>query len=555
MSTATAARMPQGFKVGRARTFELVLDEISYATRELWRSRIVLVFTFVLPLAWLLIIGAMVGEQIDSASGAPVMQFVTPAAALLGIMFAAFPPVARSLAEAREQRLLKRIEGTPLPIWAYLLGRMGGALMLSLASILVMFAIGSLLYNVQIIWRTLPATVVFLAVAIASFAALGLAVGSLARTAQSAQTFAVASALAVSFLSGLFTLGSAQPDWMTSLGNLFPPVHLLNALWDQFSPALSGSGWELDHLTVIALWGVGGLLVATWGLRRETVVTRPRERAVVDEGPRAKTVELGSITATDAGRPRSLALMADQTAWSIKASRRDLGWVLFALGMPVALYTFMVALDVANGFEPYGMPFAFFFACAMIVYGIGVTAFLDVPTAVAQLRDGLVLKRLRGTPLGPSQYLTGRIVAVVLLALLTAVLVFAVGIAFFGVELSVAGVLPALAVLLLGTLTLAACGFALACVVPSARATAVVGLSLLLPLSFFSDIFVLTDSAPAWFTTVGTLFPLRHFVHALAGSLDPAGLNIDWTDIAVMVAWFAIALLFAVRRWRWEPKG
>ena len=53
-------------------------------------------------------------------------------------------------------------------------------------------------------------------VAIAMFAAVGLAVGSLAPSANSAQTIAVAGAILVSFLSGLFTLGTTNAGTFTN---------------------------------------------------------------------------------------------------------------------------------------------------------------------------------------------------------------------------------------------------------------------------------------------------------------------------------------------------
>jgi ABC-type multidrug transport system permease subunit len=571
MSGATAARLQRGVQVGRTRTVELLLDEASYATRELWRSRIVLVFTFVLPLAWLGIVGSIAGAAVDQNSGAPVMQFVTPAAALMGIMFAAYPPVARSLAEARERHLLKRVEGSPLPVWMYLLGRVGGAVLLAFSSVLVMLAVGMLFWDVQIIWRTLPATLVTLVVATASFAALGLAVGALASSSSLAQTFAVASAMAVSFLSGLFTLGSTPPDWMTTLGQLFPSVHVLNQLWDQFSPALGGSGWELGELAAVGIWGILGLAVAAWALRRAGVYQqsnprRPlpilvvgRSRSIADEPELTAEAELTSrprmtpATVVAAARPTSLGLISDQTSWSIRSSRRDTGWIAFAVGMPVALYAFMASQYASSGETPFGMPFAFYYACAMAVYGIGITAFVNVPAAVATLRDRLVLKRLRGTPLAPLEYMCGRTSAVLLLALLTVALILAVGLAFFGMTMTVAGLPLAVFVTILGTMTLTVCGYALIGLVPNARAAGVVGLAILLLLAFVSDIFVIGSSVPAWFATVGSLFPLRPFVHALAGSLNPAGVSVDWVDIAALVAWLAVAGLFAIRRWRWEP--
>ena len=63
----------------------------------------------------------------------------------------------------------------------------------------------------------------------------------------------------------------------------------------------------------------------------------------------------------------------------------------------------------------------------------------------------------------------------------------------FGMNVLVVGLPVALLIVILGTLTLAACGYALACVLPNARATAVVGLAILLPLSFLSDVFVFGD--------------------------------------------------------------
>ena len=55
------------------------------------------------------------------------MQFATPMAAVLGVLLSAYPPVAYGLALAREQKILKRLRGTPLPPSAYLVGRVGGA--------------------------------------------------------------------------------------------------------------------------------------------------------------------------------------------------------------------------------------------------------------------------------------------------------------------------------------------------------------------------------------------------------------------------------------------
>ena len=547
--TALAHLTPRGVVTRRPAAIALVLDQTGYAARELWRSRLVLVFTFVLPLVWLVLIGFMAGnEAVDESTGVRVMQFATPAAAVMGLLFSAYPPVANSLALAREQKITKRLAGTPLPMWAYLLGRVGAAIVLSAAAVVVMLAVGAIAYGVQIQWRSALATVVTLGTGIGCLAAIGLAVGSLARSASTAQTFSFASAVVLAFLSGVMTMGLTPPAWMGTFASFFPVRPLLTSIQDQFNPFMGGSGWDLGAIAVLAAWGVAAVLVASWALRRE-----PRASTAAAAVPgRAGTRE--GLRASEPGRPSALALIVDQTRWATTVARRDAGWVFFAVAMPVGLYALLTMQLRDTGFRPGGMAFALYFAVGMAAYGASVTAFLNMPEAVATARDRGLLKRLRGTPLTPWQYLAGRTTSVLAIAFLTAVLVFASGVLFFDLEIPLAGLPIALAVLLLGTLTVAACGYALAAVAPSGRAMAVIGLAILLPLSFVSDVFAIGGTMPELLTTIGSLFPLRHFVHALTAAFDPDGVSVAWTNLAVMGAWLVGASVVAVRRFRWEPK-
>ena len=72
---------------------------------------------------------------------------------------------------------------------------------------------------------------------------------------------------------------------------------------------------------------------------------------------------------------------------------------------------------------------------------------------------------------------------------------------------------------------------------------------------------------PGWLATVGNLFPLKHFVHAFAGAFNPtlSGSGFAWVtadgsygalaDLAVMAGWGLVAALFALRWFKWEPRG
>ncbi|MHC6210715.1 ABC transporter permease [Rhodococcus ruber] len=536
-------------RTGRPAAAGLLAEQLRHTVVDLWRVRVVFVFTFLFPLTWLVVIGFLAGNAtVDEDSGVRVMQFVTPTAVVMGVLYAAWPTVATALATAREQGVLKRVRGTPLPAWIYLAGRVGGAVVFALCSVLTMLIVGALAYDVQILWRTAPATVVTIAVGIACFAALGLAVAALSPSAAVAEAVSIAGAVALGFLSGLFIVGDL-PGWVDSIAAVFPLKPFNEALQGQFDPFASGGGWDPGALAVMAAWTLAASLVAVrafgWdparggtGRAPAPAVASRRDRAVDADAP---------------GRPSTARLVLGQVGWATRAAARDPGWVFFAVALPVGLYAFIMAV-LPDGAAADGVPPELSSAAGMAAWGAAVTAFVNMPEAVVRARDRGVLKRLRGTPLGPVGFMAGHTVSTLWIALVTAVLVVAVGVVFFGLVLTWPGVFLAAAVVVLGTATLAACGFALAAVLPSSKAVSAVGLAILLPLAFFSDIFFLGDT-PGWMQTVGSVFPLKHFSNSLAAALDPSGSRILWGALAVMAAWLVAAALVATRTFRWGPRA
>ena len=237
---------------------------------------------------------------------------------------------------------------------------------------------------------------------------------------------------------------------------------------------------------------------------------------------------------------------ANRSAW------RDPGSVFFALVMPVGLYALILSTQGSGAGVVDGIPFPVFYAASMVAYGAGVALFLNMPEAVMQARDRGVLKRLRGTPLRTWQYLAGRVLAGLWLAVVIAVSVLGVGMLFYEVTVTAAGLLVGLLMLVLGAGTMAACGLAIASRVPSAKAVGAVGLIILLPLSFFSDVFVV--GGPDWMRTVGSVFPLLHAQRVLKDAWNPAGPEIAWGSVGVLALWLVVAAAVAVRFFRWESR-
>ena len=73
-------------------------------------------------------------------------------------------------------------------------------------------------------------------------------------------------------------VGSGDPAWMETIGDVFPLKHFVRAFQDAFSPFTTGSGFRWGSLAVIAAWGLFGMLVAMrtfgWEPRRPSARRR-----------------------------------------------------------------------------------------------------------------------------------------------------------------------------------------------------------------------------------------------------------------------------------------
>ncbi|HET7279473.1 MAG TPA: ABC transporter permease [Dermatophilaceae bacterium] len=555
MSALTAPPRQPPIQTRHTSLTTLLLDQLVYATRELWRGRVAFIFTFLFPLTWLLVLGFIAGNAtISPTSHVRMMQYVTPTAGVMGVLYGAYPTVAASLADARERGLLKRFRGTPVPAWVYLAGRIGAAVLSAIASLVLMLAVGVLGYDVQIQWRTALATLVTVVLAIAAFAAAGLAVASLTRSAAMSQAVAISTAVVVAFLSGVMVWGDL-PGWADRIAGFFPLKPFNDALRDQFDPFGTGAGWDLGALAVIGAWAVGAALVAARSFRWAPAVEGPRlgrrRQPAAVEAPEAPVGTeaihgAAALTADLAGRPSEAAMVQAQALWATRGALRDLGWVFFAVAMPVGLYAFIAS--VIRGQAPSGpLPYAVELAAGMIAWGVVVNCFVNLPEAVARARDQGILKRLQGAPLPAYAYLAGRLLSVLAIVWVTAALVLVIGRPWFDLRPTAAGLPLAAAVLVLGSGSLAACGFLMAALLPNSRAVTAVGLGIALPLAFFSNVFAIS-ATPSWMTTVGAFFPLEHLAKALSLAFAPGGATVSWSALGVMTAWLLGAGFLAARR-------
>jgi ABC-2 type transport system permease protein len=248
--------------MARQSALTLLRQQTHYQNVLFWRTPISAFFTLIFPLLLLLVFAAIFGsEQIDYL-GVTVAQYYAPALAVYSAASATYTNIGIGTAYQRDQGVLKRVRGTPLPASIYLGGKVLSGMYIAAIAVVIMMSVGVFAYGVQIYPRTLPAAILTFLVGTACFAALGLLVAALSPSGNAATAIANATLLPLAFFSGLFIISDDLPTWMVVLGDIFPLKHFNEAFQAAFNPELSGAQVQWADLAVMVVWGIAGMLLA-----------------------------------------------------------------------------------------------------------------------------------------------------------------------------------------------------------------------------------------------------------------------------------------------------
>ncbi|MGI9613065.1 MAG: ABC transporter permease [Acidimicrobiales bacterium] len=217
-------------------------------------------FTVVLPLIFLVIFTAIFGNN-ELPDGAKVSTLYVPGILALAVVSATTVNLAITMTARRERGVLKRLRGTPIAPYVFVLSQAITGFVISLLMTVLIVTLGWVLFGVAMNWATVPALLITLVVGAGGLAALGLGMTALIPSEDAAPAVTNAIMLPLYFISGVFVPESEVPSWVTSVAKLFPVYHLNHALQGSFDPFLEGSWWPLDHWLVLLAWGAVGLLV------------------------------------------------------------------------------------------------------------------------------------------------------------------------------------------------------------------------------------------------------------------------------------------------------
>src|SRR6187431_493293 len=241
----------------------LVGRQVHAQLRMFWRTPIALFFTIMLPLIMLVLFNALFGgNMVETDQGLwPVNQFYTGGLAAFTAVSATFTNLANMVPLRRDEGVLKRWRGTPLPTWVYLGGFICSAVTIAVVGATAMLALGVVAYDLDVDAAKVPAAIATFLIGVSAFAALGMALAAVVKSASSASAAANAIILPLAFVSDVFVQVDDPPRWLEVVGSIFPLKPFVQSFQACFNPTVSSPAFDWAAMAFVALWGLAGLAI------------------------------------------------------------------------------------------------------------------------------------------------------------------------------------------------------------------------------------------------------------------------------------------------------
>jgi len=250
------------------RDLSLALWQVLYELRAFTRNRARGLFTLIFPLMFLVIFASLFkGQTLKGRGGIPYDNFFVPGILAYGVISTTFVNMAIGTSILRDEGVLKRMQGVPLPTWAYVLGRIGSAVVIMFTMSVIMLGLGAAAWNVQVRSETLGAVIIVMLLGTATFTSLGIGIVRFIPNAESAPAIVNFAILPLTFISGIWFVTDSMPSWLQSIAKIFPVRALANALQYAFDPRTTGGGFKGSDLGALLIWLAVGLYLMVRFLR------------------------------------------------------------------------------------------------------------------------------------------------------------------------------------------------------------------------------------------------------------------------------------------------
>ncbi len=243
----------------------LFVHEVKTEQLLFWRNRESAFFTFFLPVIFFLVFGSIYGNSTITKEHLRAAPFLEAGMIGYGVASTAFAGLAITMVIRREGGVLKRIRATPLPPASYLLAVLVSTFIVFLVETALIIAIGRTLFSVGLPDRPFS-LLVALVIGSGAFAAMGLGLTSVVRSAEGSSAVVNFVYLPMAIISGTFFTPKEYPGFLRAIADVLPLTYFTKLtrnvmvrhehIWAQGS-----------SLAAVLLWGAIGLIAAIRGFR------------------------------------------------------------------------------------------------------------------------------------------------------------------------------------------------------------------------------------------------------------------------------------------------
>ena len=246
----------------------LILMQTRYQLISIGRNRRAVLLSLILPAVLLVMFNSVfvAGSDTVDISGETVggHAYFTGGMITYAVLLSAFSQLAIGLVNQRETGQLKRLRGTPVPAWTFVVATLIRAVAVVVLMAGVLILIARFGYDVRISAAALAEIALFAVLGTAAFASVGIAATALLTDVDSAGATLPIIAVVLSLISGIFVPVDQLPGGLEGIARVFPVYHLADGL--QMALGRAGVG-SLSGRDVAALF-VWGTLGAVFAARR-----------------------------------------------------------------------------------------------------------------------------------------------------------------------------------------------------------------------------------------------------------------------------------------------
>jgi ABC-2 type transport system permease protein len=231
------------------------------------RNRKFLFFSVIYPSVLFLIIAGNADSTTEvPGSGLTLPTYMMVSMASFGALTAVLMGNSERIAKEREGGWVRQLRLTTLPGRGYVLAKTASAAVVSLPSIVVVFAVAAAVKDVRLdAWQWLALTGAIWAGSLV-FAALGVALGYLA-SGDAVRPITMITYFGLSMLGGLWMPTTTFPDWLQDIAKWLP-THAYAALGQAIEQSRAPHVQDLAVLAVSFVLFAGG---AAWLYRKDTL--------------------------------------------------------------------------------------------------------------------------------------------------------------------------------------------------------------------------------------------------------------------------------------------